>query len=170
MRFIRIIPKNLLNFEIYVDYSENHYVFLDNDNLHKIAVKLSDEIYALYEFSEYQKLDKEHKKKVIQECEQNSMLLFKESVGVFSSNANGILYDLATIIKVNATSEDCFFYKSVNDSVISLKYNTSNNIFGIFLFDKLIFKLSNEASANQAYQLLKKDIKNYLKYRFNLNL
>lgn len=168
MKFIRLIPKSLLSFDTYVNcYKDEYFVFYDSDEICKLAIKVSVDIYALYDFSEFSFLDDEQKKKIIDEYYENSSSLFRESIGVFNTNTNGILYDIRKIVKFNSTDKKCFF-SNLTDSIVELGYDELNNIYGIFIFNKLIFKLTNKPSADDICNLIKKDIKNFLKYRFGI--
>ena len=171
MKFIGYISKVLLELTNTLFAYNDNYVFRDNDNHIKLAIKVTaingTENCALFLWDEFA-VDDERNQQIIQEKSDETVRFFQESIGLL--NHPYIYYDVQTIVRANGTKEN--YQESLdtdiitNKDVISLEYDYRRDVWLVKIKGIVSYSFNNENSAKQVFRLITKDIINYIRFRW----
>ena len=174
MEFVGYSSKEMLNVEetIYI-YKEN-YVINDNGNL-LLAIKMPKcnmvETYALFAWNEFANSSDEERNEAIGLKAEEAIRYFQETTAViYGFLPRLICHDVMTILKLDCGSVGrCPNHTDttilLNENGISLEHDFRRNIWLVNISNIVSFSLNNKNSAERIYQLVSKDISNYINFR-----
>ena len=150
-------------------YKEN-YVFNDDEHI-KLAIKLPDNYYSLYIWDEYSNLDTEDVDSIIESKSKETIRLFQETIGLYNTRFPTSIYkEVNTIIRINGIPEVLSgnnYTETVKEECgVSLMHDFLNNSWLVRIGKIVNYPLNNEKSARKVFDLIVKDISNYICYKW----
>ena len=154
-------------------YDDNYVI---NDDGHtKLAIRLpsnNNALFALYIWDEYEGENVEAMRIVVQRKAEETIRFFQETTALINDHIPRFVYnDVMNIVKLNNGTIGRFQNNPNTDirerqNSNSLEYDVRRHIWLVNVGRIVTFSLGNENSARQVYQLITRDILNYISFRW----
>jgi len=177
MEFVGYTSKEMLDTAETIYACNGNYVINDGEHF-KLAIKMpqcnSVETYALYLWDEFANGSDKERDLAIQSKKEETIRFFQETTGLINNYIPTLLYhEVQTIVRLNnGTIEryiennktDVLQYENVID--ICVERDCRRNVWLVKVKGIVTFTFDNEMSARRVYQIIKKDLSNFVLFRW----
>ena len=152
-------------------HNEN-YVFNDGGRI-KLAIRMPfTQTYALFVWNDFNTEDEHRNRQIIQSKKEETVRFFQETTGVIYDYLPRLIYhDVMAILRANGGTVSAYQNNIDTDIIenengVSLEHKLNENTWLVNIRNIVSFSLNNENSAKRIYQLVLRDISNYLSFRW----
>ena len=172
MEFVGYTTEQMLDLVDTIFIHNENYVFNDGGRV-KLAIRIPfNQIYALFVWNDFNTEDEHRNRQLIQSKKEETVRFFQETTGVIYDYLPRLIYhDVITILRVNDGAVVRYQNNPntdiiLNENGISLEYDATRGLWFVKIRNVVSFSLNNENSARRIYQLVLRDISNYLSFRW----
>ena len=175
MEFVGYISNNMLDIADII-YHCNENCVINEDEHFKLAIKMPQcnmvEICALYVWNEFANISNEDRDRAIRSKAEETIRFFQETTAVINDYIPRLIYnDVMTILRQNNGTIGAYQHNQDTDTLlrdndVSLECDSRRGVWFVNVRNIVTFSLDNENSAQRVYQLVSKDILNYICFRW----
>lgn len=178
MEFVGYISKEMLvGVEVVYHYNFN-YVIKDDGHFN-LAIKMPScnrvDNYALFLWDEFANDTDEERNRTIQSKKEETIRFFQETTGIINYYIPTLLYhEVQTIVRLNNGTVERYVENNNTDVLqyenvigISVERDYRRNVWFVKVKGVVTFTFDNETSAISVFQIIKKDLSNYVMFRWS---
>ena len=174
MEFIGYSTLSIFQNEDIVHKYRNNFVFRETDEGNIIlaipTTSFKDTIdYALFRWNDAPLNDIKLLQEIIYRKEIETKRFFQESVGIWNSPHLHLYKDAQMLLKINGVTDNNENGSSIYNftEYFKIQKDQLSDVWHLNIGNIISFKLANENSAIRLSQIIKKDIEDYIRYRWS---